>query len=130
MRNWPAQRASQTSATAAAVSLPHHARCPAAGEHGRDGPFPRRDAECRRRAARPMRPSRAATCSPPTPGCLTLWGLGGLPQIDAAGVARFLRRMAHPGGGFLACDGDDAADVEYTYYGVGTLALLRLLTGG
>jgi len=61
-------------------------------------------------------------------GLMTLWGLGGLPQIDTAGVARFLRRMAHPNGGFLACDGDDSPDVEYTYYGVGTLALLRLLT--
>jgi len=59
-------------------------------------------------------------------GLLTLWGLDARQQIDAAAVARFLRGAAHPGGGFLACDADDAADVEYTYYGVGTLALLRL----
>jgi geranylgeranyl transferase type-2 subunit beta len=60
-------------------------------------------------------------------GLLTLSSLGGFHEIDAASVARFLQRTAHPGGGFLACDGDDMPDVEYTYYGVGTLALLQVL---
>ena len=60
-------------------------------------------------------------------GLLTLSSLGGFHEIDAAGVARFLQRTAHPSGGFLACEGDDTPDVEYTYYGVGTLALLRVL---
>ena len=68
----------------------------------------------------------AATCFPPSPACLTLWGLGGLQPIDVAAVARFLRSTAQAGGGFLACYGDEVPDVEYTYYGVGTLALLRL----
>jgi geranylgeranyl transferase type-2 subunit beta len=45
---------------------------------------------------------------------------------DVAALARFLRGAAHPDGGFLACDADQTPDVEYTYYGVGTLALLRL----
>ncbi|MGA2031835.1 MAG: prenyltransferase/squalene oxidase repeat-containing protein [Thermoguttaceae bacterium] len=61
-------------------------------------------------------------------GLLTLLGLGGLDQVDLAGVARFLKRAAHRDGGFLACFGDDCPDVEYTYYGVCTLALLRLWT--
>jgi geranylgeranyl transferase type-2 subunit beta len=60
-------------------------------------------------------------------GLLTLSSLGGFHEIDTAGVARFLQRAAHPSGGFMACEGDDMPDVEYTYYGVGTLALLRVL---
>ena len=62
-------------------------------------------------------------------GLTTLWGLGGLDRIDLAGVARFLRDAACPGGGFLACAADDTPDAEYTYYGVATLALLRVLEG-
>ena len=58
-------------------------------------------------------------------GLLTLWGLGGLEPIDVAAVERFLRSAACPAGGFLACPADQSPDVEYTYYGVGTLALLR-----
>jgi geranylgeranyl transferase type-2 subunit beta len=58
-------------------------------------------------------------------GLLTLWGLGGLEPIDVAAVARFLRSAADPAGGFLSCQEDESPDVEYTYYGVGTLALLR-----
>jgi geranylgeranyl transferase type-2 subunit beta len=58
-------------------------------------------------------------------GLLTLWGLGGLATIDLAAVARFLRATAHPAGGFVSCLGDRSPDVEYTYYGLGTLALLR-----
>jgi geranylgeranyl transferase type-2 subunit beta len=59
-------------------------------------------------------------------GLVTLWGLGGLQPIDVAAVARFLRNLAQAGGGFLACYGDETPDVEYTHYGVGILALLRL----
>ena len=33
--------------------------------------------------------------------------------------------LAQPGGGFRGGDFDDAADVEYTFYGLGTLALLE-----
>jgi geranylgeranyl transferase type-2 subunit beta len=58
-------------------------------------------------------------------GLLTLWGLGRLESIDVAAVARFLRATAHSAGGFVSCPRDPSPDVEYTYYGVGTLALLR-----
>jgi geranylgeranyl transferase type-2 subunit beta len=60
-------------------------------------------------------------------GLATLAALDGLHAIDTAGIADFLRNSAHPRGGFLACAGDDAADVEYTYYGTGVVALLRTL---
>ena len=59
-------------------------------------------------------------------GLVTLWGLGGLQVIDVVAVARFLRSAALAGGGFVACYGDETPDVEYTHYGVGILALLRL----
>jgi geranylgeranyl transferase type-2 subunit beta len=61
-------------------------------------------------------------------GLVTLFSLGGLSQIDLRGVARFLQSTAQGSGGFLACYGDDLPDVEYTYYGVGTIAVLQLLT--
>ena len=59
-------------------------------------------------------------------GLLTLAALDGLRSIDTAAVAKFLRGSSHPCGGFLACAGDDSPDVEYTYYGAGILALLRV----
>jgi geranylgeranyl transferase type-2 subunit beta len=61
-------------------------------------------------------------------GLLTLTGLGSLDRIDPAAAARFLHETAHPRGGFLACNADDTPDVEYTYYGIATLALLRVAT--
>ena len=58
-------------------------------------------------------------------GYLTLSGIEGVENIDAAALGRFLRERAATSGGFLACDGDAEADVEYSYYGLGLLALLR-----
>jgi geranylgeranyl transferase type-2 subunit beta len=60
-------------------------------------------------------------------GLVTLAAFDGLNTIDMLGIAEFLRKMASPHGGFLACHGDDAPDVEYTYYGVGVFALLRAM---
>ena len=53
----------------------------------------------------------------------------GRTDVDLAGVARFLRQVARPGGGFAAT-ADTAApvDVEYTWYGVGLACLLRQLS--
>ena len=59
-------------------------------------------------------------------GLLTLSSLDAFDRIDAAAAARFVRDCACPTGGFLASPNDTAADVEYTYYGLGTLALLRM----
>jgi hypothetical protein len=58
-------------------------------------------------------------------GFVAMASLGGLPQDAASGIAAFLRDVALFDGGFLACPGDDAADVEYTYYGLGVFSLLR-----
>jgi geranylgeranyl transferase type-2 subunit beta len=60
-------------------------------------------------------------------GLVTLSALDQLNSIDTARAAQFLRGTAHPNGGFMACTGDDSPDVEYTYYGIGALALLRAL---
>jgi geranylgeranyl transferase type-2 subunit beta len=58
-------------------------------------------------------------------GVLTLFGLNALDGLDLPGVARFAGVLAQPGGAFAARVGDDEPDIEYTYYGIGTLALLR-----
>ena len=55
----------------------------------------------------------------------TLAALDGMHSVDLAGLANFARANAHPRGGFLACAGDDSPDVEYTYYGMGVVSLLR-----
>jgi geranylgeranyl transferase type-2 subunit beta len=60
-------------------------------------------------------------------GLVTMAALDGLNCFDAARIAGFLRTTAHPGGGFIACAGDDSPDVEYTYYGLGALAILHPL---
>ena len=58
-------------------------------------------------------------------GCLTLYSVNALDRLDLPRLARFLRRLAHPEGGFHAGLLDTETDIEYTYYGIGTLALLR-----
>jgi geranylgeranyl transferase type-2 subunit beta len=49
--------------------------------------------------------------------------------IDAAAVRRFAGSLEHPHGGFRAGVFDDTVDVEYTFYGLGTLALLAAVEG-
>ncbi len=56
-------------------------------------------------------------------GCWTLAQLGAMDRIDPAPVAEFARAVELPGGGFRGGLWDEAADVEYTFYGLGTLAL-------
>ena len=41
------------------------------------------------------------------------------------GHCPFIKRMAGSERGFRACAGDDAPDLEYTYYGIAALAVLR-----
>ncbi len=121
----PGQTASQTSATAAAVAfLLMHDALPEenaaktarffAGVQSADG------------GLKPHAAVRGGDLLSTFTGLLTLSGLGGLEPIDVAAVARFLRSTAHAAGGFLSCVGDESPDVEYTYYGVGALALLRV----
>jgi geranylgeranyl transferase type-2 subunit beta len=56
---------------------------------------------------------------------VALFGLNALDRIDLPAVARFAGLLADRSGGFRASLSDDEPDIEYTYYGVGTLALLR-----
>lgn len=58
---------------------------------------------------------------------LALIGLAAVGPVDLAGLARFARTCARPEGGFSSCPRDAVPDVEYTYYGLGTLALLRAM---
>ena len=57
---------------------------------------------------------------------VTLETLGGLQHEDLSlpAVQQFVESLADDGGGFLAAAWDDKIDVEYTFYGLGALALL------
>jgi geranylgeranyl transferase type-2 subunit beta len=122
------QPASQTSATAAAMAfLAMHNALPPEKSTGAV-PFLAK----MQSADGGLKPHAAAPCGDllsTFTGLLTLCSLGGFSEIDVPRVARFLQRTAHPAGGFLACDTDDSPDIEYTYYGIGTFALLRLAEG-
>ena len=62
-------------------------------------------------------------------GLVTLWATDGVELVDAREIARFVGGLARANGGFGGAPGDIGADVEYTYYGVGCLALVRLGIG-
>ena len=55
---------------------------------------------------------------------LTLRDLGAMDEIDVAAARRFVRSMELESGGFLGGEWDAATDCEYTFYGLGALALL------
>lgn len=57
-------------------------------------------------------------------GLLTLQDLGDASEIDVAAVERFARSLAREEGGFHGAAWDPAHDVEYSFYGLGCLALL------
>ncbi len=59
-------------------------------------------------------------------GMLTLAMTENLGRLDVPSAARFVRSTAAPGGGFRSSPDDPEADIEYTFYGLGCLALLRL----
>jgi geranylgeranyl transferase type-2 subunit beta len=56
-------------------------------------------------------------------GLLTLTDLGAADQVDRAAIERYARSLEQPDGGFFGAEWDMAADVEYTFYGLATLAL-------
>jgi geranylgeranyl transferase type-2 subunit beta len=56
-------------------------------------------------------------------GMITLTDLNAADAIDAAAVRRYAESMQSPGGGFTGFSLDQVADVEYTFYGLATLAL-------
>jgi geranylgeranyl transferase type-2 subunit beta len=57
-------------------------------------------------------------------GCLTLQDLDALDRIDVAAARRYCESMEVAGGGFHGFALDEQRDVEYTFYGIGGLALL------
>ena len=57
-------------------------------------------------------------------GLWTLSELGNLDRIDTQAALGFARSIERKGGGFHGGLWDDGHDVEYTFYGLGTLAIL------
>ena len=57
-------------------------------------------------------------------GTWTLEQLGALGRIDAAAALSYAQTLEQPAGGFRGGLWDERADVEYTFYGLGVLALL------
>jgi geranylgeranyl transferase type-2 subunit beta len=57
-------------------------------------------------------------------GVLTLQDLGGMAELDTSTVGRFVQSLEREEGGFHGAAWDPAHDVEYTFYGLGCLALL------
>jgi geranylgeranyl transferase type-2 subunit beta len=57
-------------------------------------------------------------------GVLTAQDLGLDGLLDASRVEAFIRRLELPPGGFKGAEWDQVADVEYTFYALGTLGLL------
>jgi geranylgeranyl transferase type-2 subunit beta len=53
----------------------------------------------------------------------TLEQLGGLPRLDATQVRRYAEALQRPEGGFHGGLWDEGHDVEYSFYGLGVLAL-------
>ena len=58
---------------------------------------------------------------------LTLIDLGGVEQINQRAVVRYARALSFEEGGFRGAAWDDTRDVEYTFYGLGCLAVLGRL---
>jgi geranylgeranyl transferase type-2 subunit beta len=57
-------------------------------------------------------------------GVLTLVDLDGLDAIDKSAVRRYVTQRQRDDGGYFGAAWDQAVDVEYTFYGLGTAALL------
>ncbi len=57
-------------------------------------------------------------------GLWTLKELGAFDQIDRSAALRYVQQLKDPAGGFRAGLWDERADAEYTFYGLGSLALL------
>lgn len=58
-------------------------------------------------------------------GCWTLDQLGALDRINARQAFQYVKSLDCADGGFQGFLLDDASDVEYTFYGLGSLALLH-----
>lgn len=58
-------------------------------------------------------------------GCWTLDQLGALDRINPRRAFQYVQSLERAEGGFLGGVWDEASDVEYTFYGLGSLALLH-----
>ena len=76
----------------------------------------------------PLRLSTQTTCRRTLlstfTGLLTLGDLDALEMIDDAAALRYARSLQQPCGGFLGAAWDEQVDVEYTFYGIGSCALV------
>jgi geranylgeranyl transferase type-2 subunit beta len=61
-------------------------------------------------------------------GLLTARELGFVKRIDTESCLRFVNQLEGPEGGFRGAAWDGGADPEYTFYGLGALALLKIKT--
>ena len=58
--------------------------------------------------------------------CVTLLDLNRLHWVDVTAAQRYVLSMSRAGGGFAGFELDPAKDIEYTFYGLGALALFQL----
>jgi geranylgeranyl transferase type-2 subunit beta len=58
-------------------------------------------------------------------GCWTLAQIGALDRINTLQAFHYVQSLELKSGGFLGGAWDEATDVEYTFYGLGSLALLH-----
>ncbi|MCR9117052.1 MAG: terpene cyclase/mutase family protein [bacterium] len=58
-------------------------------------------------------------------GMLTLQDLGAADELELDEVEKYVQSLELPAGGFHAAAWDEQHDVEYTFYGIGCLALLN-----
>ncbi|MCP3695293.1 MAG: beta-hydroxylase, partial [Planctomycetaceae bacterium] len=58
-------------------------------------------------------------------GILTLRDLGAIDQIDTSHALQYVHSLQQPEGGSLGAEWDQVCDVEYSFYGMGALALLN-----
>jgi geranylgeranyl transferase type-2 subunit beta len=60
-------------------------------------------------------------------GCWTLHELERLGRVDKVAALKYVKSLERPDGGFHGGAWDGGFDVEYTFYGLGALALLEAL---
>lgn len=58
--------------------------------------------------------------------CVTLLDLNRLHWVDLGAAQKYILSMSRAGGGFAGFELDPAKDIEYTFYGLGALALFQL----
>lgn len=123
----PVMKRSGVNPTAAAVAL--------AGMLGADADLTRGAADALATLQSPVEGGFHANRSAPAAdllstftALLTLEELGAMDRANRDAARRFVESLKTPSGGFRAGAWDDQPDVEYTFYGLGSLALLADIT--